>query len=468
MRKLKPFLKSVCFLLLLSLVVLGVQRLFKVKDYRIYQTERGFYSERDNSLDAVYIGPSHVYTFFQAPLAWDSQGIAVYPLSVPSMPHHALIYMIEEARKTQPDALIILNVNVFKVTAVTESKIHFLSDYMPLSLNKIRMVNALCDAAGFGLMDRMEYFFPIIRFHSGWDSLDAQDFTYHYNGMKGGCIYKTFLSTSKDITSKFTYLEESGEVEEELVEELLNVLDYCDSEGINVLFVTVPQGRSSKPEALKRWNSIEDYIRERGYDCLDLMGATDEIGLQLDTDYYNASHANVHGSLKYTDYLCRYLVENYGFTDKRGTPGYESWDEAAELYNATISQYTLPLEREHAPRDYSLEAPVPAVYASGRDVTVSWEKVEGADGYAICRKSDLADDQDWKELEVVRGVTAYTDTDLANGVYVYTVVPVRSEDGSLCYGDFSISGAQVTIAETVTETVVETPDPEEEEEEGLG
>ena len=86
MKKSKVLLRLLAFLLLLCIAVIGVQRLFKVKDYRIYQAQHGFYEERKGALDAVYVGPSHVYAFFEGPLAWDSHGIAVYPLSMPSMP----------------------------------------------------------------------------------------------------------------------------------------------------------------------------------------------------------------------------------------------------------------------------------------------------------------------------------------------------------------------------------------------
>ena len=79
-------------------------------DQRNYQWVQGFYSEEENSLDAVYIGSSGTYAFWQAALGWNSHGIAVWPYATNSQPPEAIRYIIEDARRTQPDALYIIHV----------------------------------------------------------------------------------------------------------------------------------------------------------------------------------------------------------------------------------------------------------------------------------------------------------------------------------------------------------------------
>ena len=61
--------------------------------------------------------------------------------------------------------------------------------------------------------------------------------------------------------------------------------------------------------------------------------------LDLTKDYIEQLHTNIHGSIKISDYICRYLAENYGFTDKRGDPNYASWDEAWDRYSQIIKPY---------------------------------------------------------------------------------------------------------------------------------
>ena len=473
MKKSKVLLRSLAFLLLLCIAVIGVQRLFKVKDYRISQAQHGFYEEEKGSLDAVYVGPSHVYAFFEGPLAWDSHGIAVYPLSMPSMPYMTLKYMIKEARKTQPDAMFIVNTNVFNFRTMDDIKIHRMADYMPLSLNKIQMVSAMSERAGISLIDQLEFYFPIIRFHSGWSDLTSQDFTYSYNGLKGASVYKSFLANSSNVTKSYGTVEKVGEIQEQVLADLDDLLDYCDSENLTVLFVTVPQARNAYPDLLAMFNGVEAHIRERGYDCIDLMENPEDAGILFDCDFYNGRHANIHGALKYSAYLADYLIEHYGFSDKRGTAGYESWDEAAKEYNEIISAYTLPFEREHAGRDYGLSRPAMKVTGEGSSITVEWKPVDGADGYQIYRKS-AADGGSWKiicetylypeDADGSTGMLSYTDIDTYEGyVYTYTVVPIRLSGHEMVYGNFNYKGVSQAIDNSYVEAVDDAVDDEEDE-----
>ena len=43
-------------------------------------------------------------------------------------------------------------------------------------------------------------------------------------------------------------------------------------------------------------------------------------------------------SEKYTAFLGKYLDENYEFADKRGTSGYESWDESYERWSQELEE----------------------------------------------------------------------------------------------------------------------------------
>lgn len=105
-------LKTLAFSFLLIISFAGISKiLVSHDDYRNYQWIHGFYEERENSLDAVYIGGSNVYAFWAAPLAWEQYGITVYPFACNSMPLIAAKYMIKEARKTQPDSLFIVSIN---------------------------------------------------------------------------------------------------------------------------------------------------------------------------------------------------------------------------------------------------------------------------------------------------------------------------------------------------------------------
>ena len=173
---LKPILFLVCFALLFSFI----QPLFTVTDRRIYQTVKGFYEEKANTLDAIYIGASNVYASWQGPVAWKEYGITCYSLAIPSMPAVATKYLIEEARKTQPNALFIVNLNNFKSNgiAVSESDIHYIVNFMPMSKTKVALINELSKQLGYTGLDKAEFYLPIIRFHSGWNQITSKNFEF--------------------------------------------------------------------------------------------------------------------------------------------------------------------------------------------------------------------------------------------------------------------------------------------------
>ncbi len=447
MRKRKNLLCSVIFLVLLLLVFSGLQKIFAIDKDNAYHRIVGFYKEKNGSMDAVYIGGSNVDYFWEPPFAWGDHGIAVWSFSSGAMPALAVRGVMEEASKTQPDALYIVNLNTFKSTGVYAPALHRVVDYMPLSLNKIRMVNRLADAAGMEGLDRLECFFPSIRFHSRWNELKSLDFLLSINGMKGGIVNTAYISSVEDLSDRYNAgITGTEPLTDEQAHILEDLLDYCDQTGRKVLFVTVPQVLSAD-EQYKQLNSMEEMIRARGYTCLDLLEAVDDTGIQVSVDFCDTSHTNVHGSLKFTEYLAQYLKENYGFTDKRGQPGWESWDESVGLYANYIGPYTLPFEREHAPRDYSLSVPeLSALEISGQQISLQWESAEDADGYEIYRKSAGEQNGCWHAVASVNAETLrYEEEDLAAKTkYTYTVVPYRTEADIKYYGNFSYVGVTGT------------------------
>ena len=438
----------ICFLCFLW-GFFAIQDLFKADDKNTFQGISGFYSEPKDSLDAVMIGASTVHAFWQPALAWADHGIAVYSLSVDSMRVQSYLYMLTEAHRRQPHALYIVNLNSIKSTKITDVDIHRTTNLIPFSYNKLKMINNLANEAGYKWLEQLQFYFPIIRFHSDWPNLTTWEFSKSVDGLKHSYKNNTFLSKVEDQTEKFYISDEEAEIPPETRQIIENLLDYCDEHQMNVLFISVPQALGRNSQFFRILTSVKKVIQERGYPYLDLQHAVDEMGIQPKTDFYNGGHTNVHGSIKFTEYLAQYLVDHYGFRDKRGMPGWESWDKAAELYANIINPYCLPFEREHAVRNYDLEAPVlNEAVVDGQTITLSWNAADGAHAYDIYRKSNISGDKDWAYLDSVDAETLQiTDSGLkAAKNYTYTVVPKEIRDGIEYYGNFDFTGVTGTTA----------------------
>ena len=225
----KKVVKVVIFTIIFALCFNMLSKvLTSPNDYRNYQWIGGFYEEEDNSLDAVYIGSSNCYATWNPVLAWEEYGIAVYPYCCNAQPLFAVEYLIKEARKTQPDATFIVNINTVSDRKIAESEMHYLLDYMPFSLNKLKLTQYLSKVSGYTFEESLEFYLPIIRYHTRYGELTSEDFSYKIDGLKGASHYDTYLNLSKNVSDLKTSSDEEAVLSEDLVDCIHSLLDYIE------------------------------------------------------------------------------------------------------------------------------------------------------------------------------------------------------------------------------------------------
>lgn len=439
--KIKIAVKAASFLLILVLLIGSAQKILVKRSTIDKQFIPPFYEERENSLDAVYIGSSNCYAFWNSSFAWREYGICVYPYSSNGQPFYAAEYLIKEARKTQKDAVYIVNINTVFDDTVPFDHFHNLINVMPDSVNKLQMIDHLCDMGDYSLKERWEFYLPIIRFHSRWSEVSGDDIGGTLSTLKGATTTSLYLDKVEDVSNNFVSSDKEGILPQKVIDSTNSLLDYCDEEKLKVLFVTVPQSVGDKAR-IERYNALNALIRSRGYETLCLEDKIEEMGINLKVDYYNGEHTNIHGSVKFTHYLSEYLVKNYGFKDKRGNKEYDDWNKAAEEYSEIADSRIFPWELDIAHRDYTLEMPEISLIKEKKNINISWERVKGADGYAVWRKH--GSNGTWKEIGTTDKLK-FSDSKLnmESEYYYYTVVPFRQEEGTRYYGDCYYHGTKI-------------------------
>lgn len=439
--KISRILRVIAFIVLLVIVITAVSEPLVSVSSIDYHLIAGFYEEPVNTLDAVYIGSSNCFVFWNSLFAWEEYGICVYPFASSAQPFYAAEYLIKECRKTQPDAVYIININTMVNDIIAYQKMHWLLDYMPFSLNKLAMTDYLCDVGELALEDRLEYYFNIIRYHDRWEELTEAEFEELELWRKGASMYNPYLSKREDISTAYKTTDETAVLSDKLTECIESLFDYCEKEKLRVLFVTVPQARESI-EDVEAYNTFNQMAQERGFPTLDLLNGVDVLGLDMTQDFYNEEHTNVHGSLKFTHYLSEYLMEHFGLTDKRNDDSYSAWQEAYTRYYRTASLFTLPIELDPDSRTDSLPLPDGlSTFAENGQVTLNWQDVQDAAGYTVFRKSPNVA---WREIGSTTE-TVYTDTSCQAGTeYTYIVVPYRMNGSQKLYGNFLNSGVKET------------------------
>lgn len=442
--RLKITLKTTIFILVFAITLTAITGVLVTVDNMGYQNIAGFYEEPNNSLDAVYIGSSNCFVFWNSLLAWEEYGISVYPYACNSNLFYSTEYLIKEAKKTQPDALFIVNINSLTDGEVNIQQFRNLIDCMPFSLNKLALINHLADIGDYSFSERLEFYFPIIRYHTRWTEISTSDFSSEYNGLKGASTFETYLKTSNDVTSTYVTTDAKANLSDKLVSSTESLLDYCDEENVNVLFVTVPQSRGNEYD-MSRYNAVNAMIEERGYTVLDLTERIGEMDIDMATDYYNGGHTNIHGSIKLTYFLSEYLIEHYGFTDKRNNDDYSSWNRSYEEYADIIAPYILDFETDSGVRTDLLEAPTLEFEKNNADGILSWNSIAEADGYIVYLKT--SSDSAWERLAETTEVNYTVLLPKEEETHYYTVVPFLEDNGCKYYGDYFYEGIELTASE---------------------
>ncbi len=438
----KAIVKVVVFVMIFTFIFNSVTEVLVAQGKMDFQGIHGFYDEREDSLDAVYIGSSNCFAYWNPLIAWEEYGITVRSFACNTQPFYAVEYLIKEARKTQENAVFVVNINTLNDDTVNFQQMHKLLDSMPNSLNKLALTKRLSDIGDYSFEDRLEFYFPIIRYHSRWSEFTLEDVKgIEPNGFKGAVIYRPYLTYVENVKDDYISTDKRTELTDEILVAVDSLLDYCDEENIEVLFVTVPQVRERYYD-IEKYNTLNDIIEERGYKTLSLINNPEVINLDFETDFYNNHHTNIHGSVKFTHYVSEYLIDNYNFTDKRGNPEYEDWDRGLENYKLKVNPHFLDFEWTDK-RDYSLKNPQPICDYRGKSIQVDWNEVEGADGYSIYRK--VGGLSEWECIKNVDS-TSFTDYEVEVGkVNYYTVVPYSLKNNQKYFGFFEYKGIRVEI-----------------------
>ena len=95
-----------------------------------------------------------------------------------------------------------------------------------------------------------------------------------------------------------------------------------------------------------QFNYIEKIIKSRNQDFLDANDYIKEMNLNYAYDFIDIDHVNIYGAEKYTEFLTKYLVNNYKLPDRRGEKLYDEdfnnlipkWNQNVEETKKTIKE----------------------------------------------------------------------------------------------------------------------------------
>ena len=343
--KLKHWIKIIVFVVLAAGILLFASELLCVANEKDTVGVYGFFKEPEDSIDVAFVGASGLYTYFYAPLGYEEQGFTSYALATSTMTAPIYRYATEMVLDRQNPQLLVFDTECFTYEEeyqYDEASLRKFLDACPNSEIKTRAINALVSD---DLKSSFEYTFQ--KYHSGWTRIgecfqvlkDKMDMN-----SRGYAVTKNFGTTPA--IQEYRNPEKPFNVTESGLKYLQELLDYLHEAGVeHALFVRLPEMYRYVPNEL--YGTMIEMIRGAGYDFVNLEGAVQDIGLTMETDYYNPSHLNMLGTEKFTKFFAGYLMYMYDLDTTHSEAVDKEWQECAS-HNDEIIPYLKELTLRNA------------------------------------------------------------------------------------------------------------------------
>lgn len=314
----KQVVKAVAFLLVGVILIGGVSQVLCGKwtdaNKETYTTKE-FYALEENSIEVFIVGSSQIVTGVSSMAMYENYGISAFGLGTGNAPMAGNYHWLKECQKTQDISLVAIEVSMlYEPTKQFLFRRAF--DPMKLSLNKLEAVNEQSRAYdGDGVLS---YVFPMIKYHNRWKELTEEDFVLHE---QDSLVYRGNVMKSgvKPVPYEKVIIDNDAprniDMEADQLEYFEKILSYCKENGWDVVLFKTPKTSwsLSKSEGVSALAEQYDVpFLDFNYDKL-----MKEIKFDPMRDLRDADHPNLRGAEKISDYLGKYLKENYDLKDYR-------------------------------------------------------------------------------------------------------------------------------------------------------
>ena len=330
---------SVAAVIVVFLVLFGlISRLLEPK----YATElvegsmiSQYYKEAGGH-DVIFIGDCEVYANFTPMEMYREKGITAYVRGTSQQLIWQSYYILEETLTYETPKVVVYNVNAMRYGEPVKEEFHRLTiDRMRWSKQKVDIIRASMTEEE----DFLSYVFPILRYHSRFDKLTSEDFTYLFqskdNTHNGHLINQNVKPVGKLPAKRPLANYQFPEI---CYEYLQKMTDLCKEKGVELILIKAP---SLYPYWYDEYDAqITEFAEKNGLTYYDFTDVIEEIGLDFQMDTYDSGlHLNLQGAEKLSRYFANILAEKHGVPDHRGDAG------VAALYEEKLKRYDQEIQK---------------------------------------------------------------------------------------------------------------------------
>lgn len=332
----KRIIKITAALLVMVLVLFTLQRILMPKYVSEAQDGRlvaEYYDSAQNH-DVVFVGDCEVYENISPVKLWQDYGISSYVRGSPQQLIWHSYYLMEDTLRYETPKAFVFNVLSMKYGEPQNEAYNRLAlDGMKWSESKVNSINASMTEEE----DFLSYVFPLLRFHSRWSELKAEDFEYAFKKVPQLSINGYLMRVDVDGIDELRKGQELGDytIADVCWEYLDKMRTLCEEKGVELILMKAP---TNTPTVYwyDQWDAqVKAYADKHGLRYYNFLENIDEIGLDYNTDTYDRGfHLNLSGAEKLSTYFGKILVEELGLTSHHGDAEYEQiWTKLTQQYD---------------------------------------------------------------------------------------------------------------------------------------
>ncbi|MBR6281762.1 MAG: hypothetical protein IKR14_04590 [Lachnospiraceae bacterium] len=270
--------------------------------------------EPKDSLDVIVIGDSESYTTVSPMQLWKEYGYTSYAAGQPGAKISDAEDVLATALQLQHPKVVMLEANV-------------LFRYEPKeTITQSRLSGALYRKL------------PLLKYHNVWKSPFIELRTKTYKGFPISSAVKPFEAERELANRSWNTV-----IAKENQAVFARMKYMCEKNGAQLMLYAAPSPINYNPE--KR-QSVKTFAEEWAVKCLDLNEKSEELAINWSKDTRDhGDHLNVAGAKKTTDYIGKYLAQNFELPNRKHSEFAAEWNQLLREYEATLARAEHLLDR---------------------------------------------------------------------------------------------------------------------------
>lgn len=295
--------------------------------------------------DVLFIGDCECYENFSPVKLWEQYGISSYVRGSAQQLIWQSYYLLEDTLRYEKPKVVVFNVLSMKYGEPQNEAYNRMSiEGMKWSGAKINNIKASMTEEESAL----SYVFPVLRYHSRWSELTADDFRYYFGAEPNffsGYYLRADAKAAENVPNPTPLTDYA--FSDTCWDYLGKMMQLCAENHIQLVLVKAP---SLYPFWYDEWDQqITDYASKYHLPYLNFLNEDklEATGIDFETDTYDGGlHLNVYGAEKLADWFGGYLTEKFDLQDRSHEPQLQAeWNDICARYHAEVDRQLQNLEQ---------------------------------------------------------------------------------------------------------------------------